>query len=181
MHQAGEPSATLGSIGKALTEAETVAVEATNFLRQRGVQTAIVGGLAVAHHGYARATSDVDLMVVESHRVTGTPLGIPGVSLPGWGVPVDCLFIDPAAKFLREAVVAASQQSPPVLAVEPLMFLKLSAGRAKDFADVVELLKVDMTRVPRVRAYLARHAGAHQRERFERAYAAAYDELGGLD
>jgi predicted nucleotidyltransferase len=154
-----------------------VAIEAVRELDHRGVRACIVGGLAVVEHGYARATADVDLMVVESHRVTGTPLGIPGVSMEGWDVPVDVLYIDPKASFLRDEVIAASGRTPPVLALEPLIFLKLSAYRMKDRADIVELLKVDMARVEVVRRWLARHVSADLRERFERAVAAATEEL----
>ena len=167
----------LGTVGARLARVEEVAVEAVEVLRQRGARAAIVGGLAVVEHGYARATADVDLMVVESHRVTGTPLGIPGVSMEGWDVPVDVLYIDPKASFLRDEVIAASGRTPPVLALEPLIFLKLSAYRMKDRADIVELLKVDMARVEAVRRWLARHAAAPLRERFEQAVEAAREEL----
>ena len=169
---------TLGSTGKTLARAEEIATEAVDELAMRGVRAAIVGGLAVVHHGYGRATSDVDLMAVESHRVTGTPLGIPGVSVPGWDVPVDVLFLTGHPPALRDAVIAASRQSPPVLGLEPLVYLKLSAHRMKDRADVVELLKVDMNRVGLVRSWLARHASADLRARFERAVEAAREELG---
>jgi hypothetical protein len=169
---------TLGSTGKTLARAEEIAVEAVDELAMRGVRACIVGGLAVVHHGYGRATSDVDLMAVESHRVTGTPLGIPGVSVPGWEVPVDVLFLTGHPLALRDAVIAASQQRLPVLGLEPLVYLKLSAYRMKDRADVVELLKVDMERVEPVRSWLARHASAALRARFERAVEAAREELG---
>jgi hypothetical protein len=169
----------LGSAGKTLDRAEAVAIEAVEVLRQRGARAAIVGGLAVVEHGYARATSDVDLMVVEANRVTGTPLGIPGVSMEGWDVPVDVLYIDPKASFLRDEVIAASERTPPVIGLPALIFLKLSAYRMKDRADIVELLKLDMARVEAVRRWLARHAAAPLRERFERAVEAAREELGG--
>jgi Nucleotidyl transferase of unknown function (DUF2204) len=32
-------------------------------LNQHGVQYVVIGGLAVAHHGYMRATADIDLLV----------------------------------------------------------------------------------------------------------------------
>lgn len=172
-----KPRVAFGSMEKTVARVEEVAVEAVDSLRQRGARAAIVGGLAVMHHGYARSTTDVDLMVVESNRVTGAPLGIPGVTIEGWDIPVDVLFMDSKASFLRDEIIAASRRTPPVLALEPLMFLKLSAGRAKDFADVVELLKVDMERVQRVRGYLARHAASSIRERFERAVTTAREEL----
>jgi hypothetical protein len=166
----------LGSVGQRLARVEAVAVEAVDRLRERGVRAAIVGGLAVIEHGYARSTTDVDLMVVEHHRVTGPPLGIPGVSLPGWDVPVDVLFIDSKAAFLRDAVIAASSRTPPVIDLDSLVYLKLSARRAKDFADVVELLKVDLpAREWRIRAFLERH-GRHLRDRFENAVKAAHEE-----
>jgi hypothetical protein len=178
MHRQGARSE-LGSAGTTLARAEAASVEAVEALFHRGVRSCIVGGLAVVHHGYGRATSDVDLMAVECHRVTGTPLGIPGVSITGWDVPVDVLFLDRHPLFMRDEVIAASQHTPPVLALEPLVFLKLSAGRAKDFADVVELLKVDMSRVEQVRGWLhQRRVERRLLERFERAASAASEELG---
>lgn len=178
MHREGARS-TFGTAGKTLARVEEVAVESVDELALRGVRSCIVGGLAVVAHGYGRSTGDVDLMAVESHRVTGTPLGIPGVSVPGWGVPVDVLFLDGHPAFLREEVIAASHRSPPVLALEPLAYLKLKAGRAKDFADVVELLKVDLdARVEQVRFFFARKQVDREiRRRLEKAVAAASEEL----
>ena len=172
---------TFGTAGRTLARVEEVAVEAVRELDHRGVRACIVGGLAVVAHGYGRSTCDVDLMAVESNRVTGTPLGIPGVSISGWDVPVDVLFLDGHPQFLRDEVVAASQRALPVLALEPLVYLKLNAGRAKDFADVVELLKVDLNaRVEQVRFFFIRKFVArHLRERLERAVAAASAEMAG--
>ena len=167
----------LGSVGERLARVEAAAVEAVEELRGRGVRAAIIGGLAVIEHGYARSTADVDLLVVESSRVTGTPLGIPGVSLPGWDVPVDVLFIDARAPFLRASVFEATDKSPPVIGLAPLVYLKLSASRAKDFADVVELLKVDLPgREEEVRRWLAAHA-PHLVSKFYRAVDTARREL----
>lgn len=39
-----------------------------------GIPTALIGGLALAHHGYVRATVDVDLA---SRRPVGRGLGAP--------------------------------------------------------------------------------------------------------
>jgi predicted nucleotidyltransferase len=50
--------------------------ELTGRLRETGIRHALIGGLALAAHGAARATSDVDLLVdgersEDVHRIMG--------------------------------------------------------------------------------------------------------------
>jgi hypothetical protein len=162
-------------IGEGLTKAEKVAEEVTRDLSAAGIHAAIVGGLAVAAYGYPRATADVDLLVVEGQRIEGVPLGIPGVSFVRGGVPVDALFIGKDEGFLRDAVFRAEGE-PPILPLPALVYLKLKARRAKDVADIVELLKVDMAeRVPAVRSWLRRHS-PRMAERFESIVSMAREE-----
>ena len=163
-------------IGEGLTKAERVAEEVTRDLADAGVHAAIIGGLAVAAYGYPRATADVDLLVVESNRIQGVPLGIPGASFMRDGVPVDALFIGKDEGFLRDAVFRA-EGTPPVIPLPALVYLKLKARRAKDVADIVELLKVDMAgRVPEVRSWLRRHS-PRMAEKFDSIVSMAREEL----
>ena len=133
----------LRGIADGLTRAEAAAIEVASDLAARGVHAAVCGGLAVAVYGYPRFTADVDLIVLEKDRVAGAPLGIPGVTFVHNGIPVDVLFVEKHETFLREAILTAEKTSEglPVLPFPALVYLKLKAGRMKDYADVVELLK----------------------------------------
>lgn len=165
-----------GSVGKTLSAAERVAEEVSREFTGQGIRHAIVGGLAVAAHGYPRSTADVDLLVLDSSRVQGHPIGIPGVGFVRDGIPVDVLFIGATEGFLREAVLSG-EGVPPVLPLPALIYLKLKASRAKDFGDVVELLKVDTGRIEPAREWLVRYTPFWVRGRFENAVKAARAEL----
>lgn len=164
-----------GSAGKDLSEAERAAEEISREFSERGIRHAIVGGLAVVAHGYARSTADVDILVTEAERVQGRPLGIPGVSFEKSGVPVDVLFIEKHERFLRDAVTEA-EGTPPIIPFPALAYLKLKAGRAKDFADLVELLKADPTKVAPAREWLHRNTPFWIASRFENVVSAAKSE-----
>lgn len=170
----------LRGIADGLTRAEAAAIEVAADLAARGVHAAVCGGLAVAVYGYPRFTADVDLIVLEKERVAGAPLGIPGVTFRHNGVPVDVLFIEKHETFLREAILTAEKtpEGLPVLPFPALVYLKLKAGRMKDYADVVELLKVRGEAGAReIIHYLNRHA-PHLRDRSARVFAAWKQEEG---
>jgi len=115
----------------------------------------IVGGLAVIHHGYHRATVDIDLLIDRStleeldrealgfvrtsarrlrHEATGVGVGL---LVAGEAMPRSSGHCYPAP-----ASMAASATAPDVIALPGLLELKLCAGRYQDKADVVELLKL---------------------------------------
>ncbi|MCZ7649788.1 MAG: nucleotidyltransferase family protein [Thermoanaerobaculia bacterium] len=125
-------------------------------LGRAAVPYALVGGLAVIHHGYLRTTRDLDLLVdraeleralpeLESagflrlaehrlrHRATGAEVDLlfAGEARPRPGVPP---YPDPRS-------LARSEREPDVVALPALVDLKLTAGRHQDLADVVALLK----------------------------------------
>lgn len=166
----------LGAAGKALSEAERVAEVVSREFTEQGIRHAIVGGLAVVAHGYARATADVDILVTDAARVQGRPLGIPGVGFERDGVSVDVLFIEPHERFLRESILSI-EGTPPVIPFPALAYLKLKAGRAKDFADLVELLKANPDLEDGARVWLSR-TPFWIRGRFESVVAAAKAEMG---
>lgn len=131
---------------------------AAEQLSRLGVRHWLVGGLAVGAHGHPRATKDVDFFVgdeaFERHG-GGLVTMKPGVPIQANGVVVDHLSANEEA-FLTEALPSPEE----VLAVAPievLLYLKLKSPRAKDRADVVELIKAGAD-VARTRAFVLEHA-----------------------
>jgi Nucleotidyl transferase AbiEii toxin, Type IV TA system len=134
-------------------------------LSDLGIPYAVVGGMAMFHHGYRRFTEDVDLLVTkealeEIHRrleglgylppfagskqLRDTDTGVKVEFLvtgeyPGDGLPKPVSFPDPSA---------CSQliDGLTVLSLPKLIELKLASGmsnprRAKDLVDVQELIE----------------------------------------
>lgn len=139
-----------------------IARQVSRQLTERGIAHALIGGLAIGHHGYDRATSDVDFLVSRNHEyeLGGETLGgtAEGKSIRVGGVAVDFLFPPEGEEHLEEAIVASVRGSTiPVLGQEALVCMKLALGRAKDAADVVELIKRGRLDRPRVRSYLERY------------------------
>jgi hypothetical protein len=116
----------------------------------------IVGGIAVVHHGYARTTEDVDVLVAadatpridaalashgferaSAHRLRHLASGVKvdllvaGTPLPRQGAGV----------YPSPADLAASPRDSQVVDLAGLVELKLRARRHQDLADVVGLLK----------------------------------------
>lgn len=140
---------------RVLRAMQTIAAE----YRRMGVRHALVGGLALGAQGWPRATKHVDFLVDES-AFERRPGGLVLLRVPFEidGVPVDSLAPRADEGFLAEARDAAVEsQGIPVLAVEPLVYMKLKAGRLRDQVDVVELLKAGVDEVG-CRRWLERHA-----------------------
>ena len=134
-------------------------------LEDLGVPYAIVGSLALAEHGYERATVDVDLLLTKAglERLKKNVLGLgyvekfPGSrslrdtqrnvgidilttgDYPGDGHPKPVAFPDPA-------IVATQGMLGMVVPLATLIDLKLASGlsaphRMKDLADILELIR----------------------------------------
>jgi hypothetical protein len=172
-----------------------LADELARLCGDAGVVPLVIGGLAVNHHGYARFTADVDLLVCREDAVAllrqfkqeqgwrRHPEGFKHTVL-GVGVEVYVegektaprsaeTFPDPAD--LRTLPV----QPLPVPQLSELIALKVMSGRARDDADVVELLK----RHPRniatlVKAAAGRLKTAEARKRLRALAGRAREELG---
>jgi hypothetical protein len=127
-------------------------------LREAGIPHALAGGLAVGAHGYPRTTDDVDFLVGDEayvHHAGGlVTLKVPLIAVGN--VRVDFVSID-ESKGGRELMQAAIDSAPqsqlvPIVPLTALIHMKLAAGRQKDLADVVELLKrgvIDPTEIDR--------------------------------
>jgi hypothetical protein len=116
----------------------------------------LVGGVAVVHHGYARTTEDIDVLV-EAGTAGRLDAQLPLCGFEraaptrlrhiATGVRVDLLVAgDPLPRDGRGTYpspldVGASPRDRHVIDLGGLIELKLRAGRHRDLADAVELLK----------------------------------------
>lgn len=126
------------------------------LLAAAGVRFRIVGGLAVVHHGYARTTEDIDVLVpADAPTKLAAVAAAHGFALEGdarlrhaaTGARVDLLIAGRtaprpgAAPYPDPDVVAGATDDPSVIGLPGLVELKLRANRHQDRADVVALLK----------------------------------------
>jgi hypothetical protein len=151
-----DPSLLRDVIAPKVLEAMRLASEA---LTRAGVRHVVVGGIAVGANGYPRATKDVDFLVgaeAFEHHAGGVVTLRPGVPFQVDGVAVDFLSPDESEPFL-EATLSADAGT--IIDAPPLIYMKLKAGRQRDRADVVELIKASLD-VDRCRAYLVANAPA---------------------
>jgi len=132
---------------------------------EEGVPYAVIGGMALFAHGYARLTLDVDILLtpeglrVFQERLVGRGYvpAFPGANksfldaetqtrieiitageFPGDGLPKPVAFPDPAGKTVERGNVR-------IIALENLIELKLASGmtaphRLRDLADVQDLI-----------------------------------------
>ena len=130
--------------------------EVRRLLEDAGVRFKLVGGVAVVHHGYARTTEDVDVLVeggavgrlaptIASHGFTQQSAA--RLRHVATGVRVDLLVAgEPlpragAGVYPSPESLAGSPRDPSVVGLPGLLELKLRSHRHRDLADVVELLK----------------------------------------
>ncbi len=126
------------------------------LLAEAGVVHALVGGVAVVHHGYVRATRDLDLLLARADVERLEPL----LARHGFeraaanrlrhlasGVDVDLLFAgEPRPRpgvppYPSPLDLGRSAREPDVVDLPGLLELKLIAARHQDLADVVALVK----------------------------------------
>ena len=134
-------------------------------LESEGIPYAVIGGMALAAHGYVRMTLDVDILLTpkglllfrekllgrgyildfpeaeKSFRDTETNIKIEVITageFPGDGLPKPVAFPDPEGQTIEEDNVR-------VITLEKLIELKLASGlsathRMRDLADVQDLI-----------------------------------------
>jgi hypothetical protein len=139
----------------------------TQRLDAEGIPYALLGGIALAEHGYPRLTEDIDLLLTpsglerfrqrlvgrgyrpafngakKSFRDTETGVRIEIVTTgeyPGDGLPKPVAFPDPTTPGITEEV-----EGIRVITLEKLIELKLASGmsaphRLRDLADVLDLI-----------------------------------------
>jgi hypothetical protein len=167
-----------GVVAPEILEAAEVA---SRKLREAGISHALVGGLAVGAHGYPRTTDDVDFLVgdeaFQKHAGGLVTLKLPLIAVGK--VSVDFVSIE-EARGEREQMLEALEnprvsEGVPVVSLPVLVYLKLKAGRQRDIADVVELLKRGRIEIEIVDRYLEDRA-PDQLGRWNRAKQLAAEE-----
>lgn len=146
-------------------DVKAVARKVSELLVKHGVAHAVIGGMAVSAYSPPRMTKDVDFVVpqeaMDAIRELGeaSPLAesVDGVTVEVDGIPVDFIFVPegfPDDAFRGGPTI----EGIPVLRLEALMVMKMRAGRAKDLADVVEMLKTRSdAEVEQIRKWVKRH------------------------
>jgi hypothetical protein len=130
-----------GHVPQAFIDGAKAASEA---FRKAGVRHVLVGGLAVGINGYPRGTRDIDFMVgdeaFEFHGLIVEPKA--GLPVKYSGITIDWVSLEPDERTpLEEFLIDALPGDVPVMAIEPLIAMKLLAERQRDHADIVELIK----------------------------------------
>lgn len=159
------------------------AFEATHErLAEMGIPHALVGGLAVGAHGYQYATQDVDWLVPDS-AFDGTVFITfkPGMIVSAYGVAIDYLTPTGPANVLvamREALEASEAALGHVIVIdeEPLVWMKLKAGRSKDSTAVVEMLRAGQIDTEAVFNFLVEAGDQLVLKRFQAAATQAANE-----
>ncbi len=138
----------------------------------KGIDWAIVGGVATRAYMPERMTKDLDVLVHESDgdtvvkRLEGAGYRIAShLAIPGYlmvspeGVEVDIIFGD--YPWLKQALADLGQDPAgyPVLKLPYITLMKMGAQRAQDWADVSRMLGwASDTDLDKVRAVVKRYA-----------------------
>ena len=141
-----------------------VALKVSKHLKERNVPHAVIGGMAVSAYSPPRMTKDVDFLVPSSALDAIRELGdakpladsVDGMTVPVDDIDVDFIFMPPGMP--KEALSdGPSVDGIPVLRPEALVLMKMNAPRAKDHADVIEMIKAGVLDLDKVRAYIKKH------------------------
>ncbi len=149
-----------------------LAAELKALCKEIGVNPIIIGGLAVSHHGYARFTADVDILVTkedaaslyrrlkaepgwkkyeEGFKNTYFDVGL-DIRVEGGRTSPRSQEVFPNPKEIRSVPV----RPLPVIDLAGLIALKVKSGRARDDADVVELFKRHRSKISVLRRTASR-------------------------
>ncbi|MEW6209098.1 MAG: hypothetical protein AB1631_12075 [Acidobacteriota bacterium] len=116
---------------------------------RRGVEYALIGGIAMHLYGSPRLTKDVDviasaLLPLESEKHLGFGGERYSVRTGKRVVPIDWIVRNDTARKFYESALKESYKLPsglPIVTPEWLVILKYIAGRFKDQQDAIYLLK----------------------------------------
>lgn len=128
----------------------TAAREGDRALTRANVRHLLCGGLAVAAHGYTRATAEVDFLIGEEAfdrqgKVVVTRAGLP---YEVGGVKINLVRMP---QIQADVEIELNHNTTGVVSVEMLILMKITRYQPKDRLDVVELLRVNADRAASVR------------------------------
>ena len=149
-----------------------LADDLARICREADVKPVVIGGLAVNHHGYMRVTADVHILVARKEAValyrrlrseSGWRRYAEGFKNTELGIGLDiCVEGERTAprsveEFPDPALLDTIDVDPlPVPTLPELLALKVMSGRARDDADVVELLKRHRSRMASLKTAASR-------------------------
>jgi hypothetical protein len=141
---------------------------ASRALHDLGIPHKVIGGLAVGAWGHPRATRDVDFLVgKEAFDRYGSLVSFRvGVPIEVGGVRIDYLLPKESDEFLLDEL----DVSGGAISIGALIYMKLSAHRRKDLADVEELVLSGID-VEEVEQYLINVGSEDELKRFMRIIA----------
>jgi hypothetical protein len=171
-----------------------LADDLAGIAREVDVVPVVIGGLAVNHHGYLRLTADLDVLLTKAGAAAllrrlrsevGWKRQGDGFKNTVLGVSVDfCVEGEKTAPGSSETFPNPSEletvdtEPLPVPSLSELIALKVMSGRARDDADVVELLKRHRARIPALRRKASKRLRTPEaRERLRQLVARARAEL----
>ena len=117
----------------------------SEVFRTKGVSHVVVGGLAVGANGYLRNTNNLDFMVDDSAFLYRDKIVYVRNDLPikYFGSQVNWISMSPSEKpIFGKFLLLPARDQVPIMPIEPLIAMKLIAGRHKDRTDIIELAKV---------------------------------------
>lgn len=152
-----------------------------HLVSEENTPVAVVGGVALNHHGVRRPTYDVDALVGRPVlSVDSTPLAIGGQKTRVGDVDVDLLWCDGEygelyEEALEHARTVEREEGVFVVVTAPyLAALKLLSGRGRDEEDLRGLLQImPEEEVEEARRIVARHLPSYYVENFDSEVAMA--------
>jgi hypothetical protein len=124
----------------------------SEIFRKSGVRHVVVGSLAVGANGYLHNTNNLDFLVDDNAFVYQDKIVYVRSDLPikYFGTRVNWVSMAPSEKpIFGPYLILPARDQVPIMPIEPLIAMKLIAGRHKDRTDIIELVKVrhDLTSI----------------------------------
>lgn len=147
---------------------EEAIAELAEISAKAGIDTVLVGGVAMSVYGSDRLTKDVDVACRDEclpgmKRLKELPFGGISARSPS-GHPVDIIVRDDAYRDLYEAAILNARDEGlalPVASPEYLAALKMAAARDKDMLDLETLFRLGVLDMEKARAVIRQHLGEY--------------------
>jgi hypothetical protein len=147
---------------------EEAIAELAEISERTGIDTVLVGGVAMSAYGSDRLTKDVDVACRDEglpglRRLKDLSFGGFSAKSPS-GHPVDIIVRDDAYRGLYEAAIENAQDeglSLPVASPEYLAALKMAAARDKDMLDLETLFRLGVLDLKKARSIIRQYLGEY--------------------